>query len=535
MWEPEAPAGQAARARKTVDYVVETQNVHHLTTSLQAYAREKHYAMIADASIFCAFDKLLGSTALENLRRQQLFNLRLFNSELLRMFEAYDNVLVLPEVKAEMANLIAAGLAQIDRKKLQYNALSPAKKDQVVEGFNALLRIEELLRKIRSKIEERAKALPRTNEAIFGAILEMITTVADVLQLKKIDQTTRSDTDERIAARAFHEVIVHHKRIAVVTRDEDVRRIISSVYKLIVSGSVREESARIVTRALQLSNIVVLKWNHERDEYGRFFESSTQQEIGEFIFAKHVTDKARVKLIGLVRQKLVEVARRMESEGQAEPANRPGGALETPPAVLDAAAIVWDRMLWYQEVARAVGVADVHEEIRVQKAIKEVARALRHDALADAVEKNLQMLARKRLTAYLRELDERSEALNRELTELTQQQRVKKDIASADRLQEAATEVARIAREKNFFERALATGQVHLTHEQFRRTEELCERFAANGFDLREGERLVPANEIADLCGRDYPSVLRTVAEQNLGHESGLVRLGFDSLVRYFI
>src|SRR5262245_31863435 len=103
MWEPEAPPGQSARTRKVGDYVVDTQNVHHLTTSLQAYAREKHYEMVADASIFCAFDKLLAATALESLRRQQLFNLRLFNSELLRMFEAYDNVLVLPEVKVEMA------------------------------------------------------------------------------------------------------------------------------------------------------------------------------------------------------------------------------------------------------------------------------------------------------------------------------------------------------------------------------------------------------------------------------------------------
>jgi acetolactate synthase small subunit len=184
---------------------------------------------------------------------------------------------------------------------------------------------------------------------------------------------------------------------------------------------------------------------------------------------------------------------------------------------------------------RVVGVADVHEEIRVQRAMKEVAVGLRHLGLAEAIDRNLQLLARKRLTAYLRELDEKNETLNRELAELTQHQRFRSDIASAERLRTIATEMAEIAREKHFFDRALALGEVHLTHEHFRRAEELIERFAANGFDIREGECLIPLTEIADLTGRSYDAVLRIVTERDLSHEAGLVKVDLAALVRYLI
>lgn len=534
MWDTEAP-GQASRARRPVDYVVDTANVHHLVTTLQTYAREKHYEQIVDASVFCALDRVLSAQPIEGLKKQQLFNLRLFYSEVLRLFEAYPNVIVLPEVKAEFANLIAAGLAQIDRKKIQYNALSPARKDQVADVFNSLLRMEELLRKIRIKIEERSKGLPRTHEPIFAALLEIVTAASDTLALKKPDAATRNDTDERIAARALHEVIVHHKRVAISTRDEDVRRIVSTVYKLLVSTTAREEGARIVVRALQLSNIVVLKYNADRDEFNRFFESQTQQEIGEFIFSKLLPDKARTRLVQLVRQKIVEIARHMEVAAAAEEPGAGSVARELPTAVLDALATVWDRMHWYQEVARAVGLADIHEEIRVQRAIRDVARALNHHELAEAIEKNLQLLARKRLTAYLRELGEKNEALQRELADLAAGSKASKDLTSAERLRTVASEIAEIAREKHFFERALDMGEVHLTHEHFRRAEELLERFAANGFDLRVGECLIPATEIADLTGRDYNAVLRIVAENNLGQEGGLVKVDLAALVKHLL
>jgi predicted RNA binding protein with dsRBD fold (UPF0201 family) len=535
MWDTET-LGSASRSRKLVEYVVETGNVHHLTTSLQTYARERHYEQLVDASVFCALDKHLAPLPIESLRRQPLLNLRLFYAELLRLFEAYPNVLVLPEVKAELANLIAAALAQVDRKKLQYNALSPVKKDQVVDAFNALLRIEELLRKIRMKIEERSKALPPLHERIFAALLEIVSSTAEVLSLKKPAQGAPSDTDERIVARALHEVIVHGKRVCIATRDEDVRRVTSAVYKLLVSTTVRDEGARIVTRALQLGNIVVLKYNAERDEFGRFFESQTQQEIGEFIFAKLLPDKARTRLVAGVRAKLLEIARHKEAAtAGADPA--PAGTLsaETRTSLLDALATVSDRMLWYQEVARAVGVADIHEEIRIQRALQDVAAGIGHRELAASIGKNLELLARRRVSGYLRELAEKHDALQKELAELTQGNRYQRDLAGAERLRTIALEIAETAREKHFFDRALELGLVHLTHEHFRRAEELIERFAANGFDLRSGQCLIPASEIADLTGRDYQTVLRIVADNDLGQESGLVRVDLAALVRYLL
>ena len=84
----------------------------------------------------------------------------------------------------------------------------------------------------------------------------------------------------------------NHRHVAIYTRDEDVRRVTSSVYKLIVSQTLRDENTQLVVKALKLRNLVVLKYNAEREEYARFFESQTHAEIGEF---KHIAEQAGVE------------------------------------------------------------------------------------------------------------------------------------------------------------------------------------------------------------------------------------------------
>ncbi len=551
--DPEmSPAVASGSSARLVDYVVESSNVHQLVSSVETFARDKHYVLVLDASIFCSFDRLAGAASgggqaphgLDAFKRQQVLNLRLFYNELLHLLESYDNVIVIPEVKGELANLIAAALGQIDRKKAQYNALTPARKDQVVDTWNQLLRIEELLRKLRVKIEERVLALPRTNAKIFAALEEAVVLAAETLGLKKSDVAGRSSTDERIAARAFHEVLVNHKKVAVCTRDEDVRRLVSTVYKLFVSSTVREEATRLVVRALHFQNIVVLKYNGERDVFSRFFESSTQPDIGEFIFSRWVPDRARTKLTAGVRSALAAMGKELEVEAAALDAGAGGHAASAigrggasagaaSEAVIAALAAVHERMLWYQEVARSVGVGDIHDEIRVLRSMFRVAEVVGHPPLLEAVQRDLQQLMKKRIHIRLRELDDKNERLNRDLHETTQSQRYRKDVAAAERLRELANEIADVAREKHFFEWALATERYALTQDDFRKSQELLDRFAANGYDMRDGECLVPPNEIADITGLDYHTVLKVLTELDVPHEAGCPKLTPAILLKF--
>ncbi len=516
------------------EYILDARNVHQVLASLEAYGRDRRYGLIPDASIFCSFDRYL-SAPIESLKRGPIQNLKVFYSELLRLLEAYDSFAVLPEVKAELANLIAASTAQIDRKKLQYQQLTPFKKDQVVETFNHLLRIEELLRKILRKLEERALHGLRTNEKISSLLLELIAYLSTALELKKPDGP-RSDTDERIAARAFHDVLVHHQKVAVCTRDEDVRRIISTVYKLFVSATVRDEASKLLVRALRFGNIVVLKYNADREVFQSFFESSTQQEIGEFIFSKWAPEKTRKQVVQTTRQALGAVWREIEAQAAASPLDGTGRLVAPPQKdVLDSLAALFERVLWYQEVARTVGVGDIHEEIRVHDYLRTIATAVRHDSLLATIETSLQGLMKKRLQATLREVQEKSETLAKEFEELAQHQRFRRDIASAERVRAVSADLVDVTRERQFLERAFTAENYCVSREDFRRVEELLDRFAANGFNLREGACLVPPNEIADLTGLEYNAVLKVLSQRNLVQNGGGHALLDDASLLHFL
>lgn len=524
---------RARRAHRAAEYVLDAKNVHALASSLEAYPRDRHYAVCFDASIWARFDGLLASEPIGSLSAKRMLSLQVFYGELLRILEAYPNIIVIPEVKVELANLIAASRAQIDRQKLQYQGLSPTQKDRASKVLSSLLRLDELMRKLRTRLEERARAQPETDEVALKLLTETVVAIAETLHLKKPDATS-SDVDERLIARAFHEVLCNHRRSAIFTRDEDVRRVTSSVYKLMVSQTVREEEIALVVKALKLGNLVVLKYNAEREEYCRFFESQTQTEIGEYIFSKFLSERAKVKLLNLVRTNMKQLARMLRDHEEA-PAAYPQARVEAPPKLLGSLGLIYERMVWYQEVARAVGVADVHEEIRVTQALLEVARGLGHAELGDSVERALSRLMRQRVSTYLRELEAKEDALRRELDELASDARYQRDVRSAERLGAIGSEIADTAREKHFFARALGTGDFHLTHDDFRRTEEVVERLLANGYDVREQRCLIPAADLADLTGRDYRSILRLASEQELVEDGGLVAVDLATVISHLI
>ncbi|MFC1706651.1 hypothetical protein ACFL59_07500 [Planctomycetota bacterium] len=516
------------------DYVLDARNVHALASTLESYARDKHYAVLLDASVWAPFDRLLAAERLGKLAPKRMLSLQVFYSELLRIIESYDNIVVVPEIKIELANLIAASNAQIDRQKLQYQQLSPAKKDRVSRVFSTLLRLEETLRKLRTRLEDRVRAGPRVEATVLGLLTETIVAIAETLRLKKPDTVTSSDVDERLVAHAFYDLLWNHRLVAVYTRDEDVRRVVSAAYKLMVSQTIRDDSVNLVVKALKLGNLVVLKYNAEREQYSRFFESQTQKEIGEYIFSKFLSERAKVKLVTLVRGNMARLGKMLLERGD-DPGEVERPALEAPERLLEALGMIHDRMVWYQEVARAVGVTDVHEDIRITGALKEIAEGLRHSDLARSVARTLEGLMRKRITLYLRDLEAKDEALRCELAEVTEGSRYQRDLRSAERLGEIAHEIASNAREKHFFARALGMGDFYLTQEHFRRTEDILERLSANGYDVREKECLVPVSDLADLTGRDYQSLLRLASEHRLGTDGGLVRIDLSTVIRHLI
>lgn len=529
---------EATAARKpgrSNRYVIDADNVHALTSSLELLVRDRRYVVLYDASIWFPLHELLGQVPLGKLRLAALRTVHTFFRELLRIFASYENVLITPEVRGELANLIAATLAQLDRQKLQYERMAPAARDRVGRTFHLLLRIEELMRKLRTRIEDRAKAAYVERRPELQLLQEMVAAITDTLSLKKPGQGGESRADEHLAARALFEVIVHHRHVAVCTRDEDVRRIISATYKLLISDTLREEEAKLVRRALQLGNLVVLKYNPERQAYTRFFESQTQQAIGEFIFSKFLPERSKVRLISEVRSQLVKLSRELDRATEAASAETAPAVPRASPELETALGVLFDRIVWYQEIARAVGLSDVHEEIRVLEAMRTAARTLGPAPLAEAVERALAALHRRRLHQVLRELGEKDAALKQELDALTADASYQQNVPAAERLREVAAEIASNARARHFFTRALGSGEYHLDFDHFRRTEELLDRFSANGFDLREGERLVPAEEVAHLSGLDYERVLRLASEHDLVAEGGLIRLDYATLIRHLL
>ncbi|MHC4393048.1 MAG: hypothetical protein ACYS22_17280, partial [Planctomycetota bacterium] len=182
-------------------YVLDASNVHALATTLEVYARDKHYTVLFDASVWARFDKLLADTRLEQLSQRQLLALSVFYKQLLRMLEAYENIVITPEVKVEITNMIAATHAQIDRQKVHYQQLNPAGKDRVGRLFSHLLRLDELMRKLRTRLETRARVAREPNEAVLSILVELVKSIATTLKLKKPDAVTASDVDERLVAR----------------------------------------------------------------------------------------------------------------------------------------------------------------------------------------------------------------------------------------------------------------------------------------------------------------------------------------------
>lgn len=514
-------------------YILGVSNIHTLTSSLEIYPRDRTYTVLFDASLWYPLHILLKQEALRNLASKQLSAARLFYREFLRILEGYQNIVIVPEVKGELANLIASTLAQIDRQRLQYERMSPSGKDRVVRKFNLLLQIEELMRKLRARLEERSKASRPNGVELLENLQDTIGLISKTLSLKKPGEDSRTGTDEHLVARAFYEVLVHHRRVAVYTRDEDVRRIASTAYKLLVSKTLRNERVEVVRKALQLGNLVVLKYNHQRQVYTRFFESQTQQEIGDFIFSKFLAERAKVKLINTVRNALASIGEQLDLVQQ--PKAEAAGAAAAEPLLRLALEVLHDRMTWYQEVARAVGLSDVHEAIRVHQALHQVAVGIAHDPMAAAVEQTLTGLHKRRLHLFLAEINDKEKLLHTELKQLTEASTFQRDVSAAERLQEVAADIARNARARAFFTRALGTGDYYLDNDHFRKTEDLTERFRANGFDVRDGACLVPAADVAHLTGLTYDDVLRLASQHRIADESGLLRIDMATLIGHFI
>ncbi|MHC4392367.1 MAG: hypothetical protein ACYS22_13790, partial [Planctomycetota bacterium] len=448
----------------------------------------------------------------------------------------YENIVITPEVKVEITNMIAATHAQIDRQKVHYQQLNPAGKDRVGRLFSHLLRLDELMRKLRTRLETRARVAREPNEAVLSILVELVKSIATTLKLKKPDAVTASDVDERLVARGLYELLWNHRQTAIYTRDEDVRRITSAAFKLMVSGTVAEEATALTQKALKLGNLVVLKYNSEHEEYARFFESQTQGDIRAYIFSNFLSERAKVKLITQVRSSMKRLGQLLDEQDEAgSQGAAPVVATDAPAELQEALSLIHDRMIWYQEVARAVGVTDVPEEIRVTEALLRLSQGLGQEELARSVERALEGLHRRRIVQHVRDLEAREEALREELTDLTANDRYRHEVVAAERLGAVGGEIASTAREKHFFARALGTGDFHLTQEHFRRAEALLERLLANGYDVREKEQLVPAADLADLTGRSYAALLRLASEERLTTDGGAIRLDLSTLVRHFL
>ncbi|WP_372364689.1 hypothetical protein [Candidatus Uabimicrobium sp. HlEnr_7] len=491
-------------------YVLNVQNPVQLVSSLAFFLRERNYVCLYDTSILSSPEKYLKKHSLEEINKDFLYKWFLFFTGVSRHLSNFENLILLPEVVEEISNILQAAISTIEKKKAQYRDLSSQQREELGATYQQLAKNEEILKKILQIIRPYEKP----HLSIFNAILNMVKFLDSHLELKKIDSRVSNDTDERIVARVFYEALVNGRNTCVYTRDDDIRKLISVTFRLLVSKFAHKDAFKNILCNLVHRNILVLKYNYEKKVFSRFFESSTIENIDDFKFSRKVLQETDVRTILSGLEKHVnELATVFENYAE-ENAPQEDDFLDED--------IIYSLKTMYEHLNELEVKEDIKnnsKKISIYQQFSYLLEKLGDEAFAKKIIETTRQQQKNWIENQLRILHENKVILEADFTKVINTQngdikyKVIKEIKrSVEKLEENALKIY-------FFESALEQSFFQLNESSYNSFTDLLFKFNEHGFEVESKEAPVPIEKISQITKFSISEVIKVIEKYSISHK----------------
>ena len=520
---------QSAQNDDTHEYVLGIQNPTQLVSSLALMLREKNYTCLYDANVLSSPENYLKKSSLEELNRDFLYKWFLFFTGLGRNFDFHPELIIIPEVAQEMNNLLNATISAIEKRKNQYKACSPQHKNIFQNVFEQLLKNQDILGQIQQKLQEYQQYPLPIVEPIFHALLELVKLMDSTLELKKLSSRESNDTDERLAARCFYEVAVNSSNVAIYTRDDDVRKLISATFKFLISGHITEHENLSFVKNFSHLNMVVLKYNYEKKVFSRFFESSTLPNIGEFRFPRKLSKNRINQLIAAARELLHSIQPIIEetksSQKEVVPAPAQQEKEENIPEILD--------NLFTNICALKIreDIANVRLKIKLLADINVLAQSFSCNGLYEKINQAKEQMQRACITDIVQQLQDEHHSLQQNFDQLSANQ--PHSLEYWQQIQNAAESMQENMRKLRFFENALKTERYDIGFDDYCHFRDTLRRFKNEGFTIDEKETPVPLEKISEIGKLPTAETIRIIERYKIKSQSTHAYLTQENLMLF--
>ena len=508
------------------DYVIGLQNPTQLISSLALLLRERNYACLYDTSILTSPEQYLKKNSLEALNKDFLYKWFLFYNGILRNINNFSNLILLPEVIEECSNLLQAVISALTKRKNQFKTLSPQEKKNLQDIFEQLLKNEEIIGAFLAKLGELDQRQTPVHNKIFEKILDLVKLLNEYMELKKLSSRRANDTDERIAARALYEIIINQSNVAVYTRDDDVRKLISTAFRLLISRQISEDCAYSFLKNFSHFNLLVLKYNYEKKSYSRFFESSTLPHTGDFRFPRKLPQAKVSQLLNQIQEILADIDTeivKIQSVTEDTEAQKEDRRHE----------LISEALVQIFESLSALEIVDdAHNnqlKISLLKNMEILVKSLNYQELEAKIRQAMVEQQRSCIENILDSLHSEKEELQQKFNDLSS--RAGEGIEYWQKVQSAAASIQQNLLKMRFFQTAANWHFYQAGYEDFETFKELLNTFQSHGFHINAEETPIPAEKIAHITGYSTSEIIKLVDSYNIRCENSNIYLTQDNVV----
>lgn len=521
------------KARRNQDdsidpYVFQTRRIHYLISSLEDLLKNREYVVFFDTNVFCGFHHYLEVHSHKEIDKSFLSRIKIFLTHFFRIVDNYRNLCLIPPIKEEMLHLIDACISACKHRIDAYGELPFPERDRYVDVHNPICEIAQLLDRLRGCIVEHSYRPILRHTIVIKQLLALVEYLNHELKLKK-PSLTANNSDEQLVAEIFHNLLVNQRLAAVYSRDSDVHRLVSTVFKVFVSTDVKDEETEYIQNTLFFRNLMLLRYRAEKEAWTRAFETTGQ--IPSRDFGVHpVSEKRRRKIVKKVKSGLAQIYQELNELDLHFVEERPKPTEEEIEEAAETLLSQLQKMHGNDSSATPDQIADC---LRAYKALSVMHRATGSRILEVPLKQAIDGRTADLLRCHLQTLRERSEELKADLSGLTRDIQNQLDLDDTERLREVATLLSDNRTEILFFEAALAEGLVHYTNEHYQKMRELQQRFESNGYELGERSMSVHPREVAYITGIPYTRLVKLVSERHIPVVDNALSLQLWHLVHF--
>ncbi len=516
------------------EYVVGSPNTSYLISSLELMLREDKYLSLYDTSILSLPEEHLKKYSFEKLNQELLYKWLSFFAGIERIFQSNNNLVITPEVGEEMQNLIAGTLSAIDKRKIQFKTYSSQQKETFQRLFEHLHKNEEILIRIQDQLSKYRIKTTLTMPTVFNYFLEFIKMLDSLLDLKKPSSRKSNDTDERICARAFYEMAVNGYNIAVYTRDEDIRKLISATYKFLTSKQIKEESSFSFLQNFSHLNIVVLKYHYEKRVFSRFFESSTDAWGGDFRFSPKLATKSKgiyedTKAILQEIENHLQIAA-SSSQNESVPMNIPNPSISQE-KVNKTVETLFKTIC---KIQIQDNIPNHRLKIDLLKHISILADAIQQSSLQEEILEMKKKAEENCIQNLISQLKQDQVELEKKFEQISKLQPTP-GIEYWQNIKTSAEASAENLHKLYFFENALRLNLCSLAESDYQRYKEFLERFRQIGIIIDQSETPIQQEKIAEIAQLSITETIQIIERYKIKYQSMHVYLSQSSLLYFLV